>query len=100
MTFCVIGENRRTPWFTIIIVGSVPGSFVFLRKIEDIARYTNFATLLVFAGINASALKIFVKNKTIGQPIHIFVDLVLSALGVAASLWRLSVRGCKQPYLA
>ena len=87
MTFCIIGENRRTPWFTIIIVGAVAGSFVFFRSIEDVARYTNFVTLLVFAGVNASALKIFVRNKVVGQPTNIFLDIILPASGVLTSLW-------------
>ena len=88
MTFCVIGENRRTPWFTIILVGLVAGSFVFFRSIEDIARYTNFATLLVFAGVNASALKIFVSGKkAAGQLINVFADVILPASGMLTSLW-------------
>ena len=88
MAFCIIGENRRTPWFTIILVGTVAGSFVFFRSIEDIARYTNFATLLVFAGVNASALKIFIGGKkAAGQPINVFADMILPASGVLTSLW-------------
>jgi basic amino acid/polyamine antiporter, APA family len=88
MAFCVIGENRRTPWFTIILVGAVAGCFVFFRSIEDIARYTNFATLIVFAGVNASALKIFIGDKkAAGQPINVFADMVLPASGVLTSLW-------------
>jgi basic amino acid/polyamine antiporter, APA family len=88
MAFCVIGENRRTPWFAIILVGVVAGSFVFFRSIEDIARYTNFATLLVFAGVNISALKIFISSKkNAGQSINIFADIVLPILGMLTSLW-------------
>jgi basic amino acid/polyamine antiporter, APA family len=88
MTFCVIGENRRTPWFTIILVGVVAGTFVFFRGIEDIARYTNFATLLVFAGVNASSLKIFISSKKAsGQPVNLFADMILPASGMLTSLW-------------
>jgi basic amino acid/polyamine antiporter, APA family len=88
MAFCVIGENRRTPWFTIILVGVVAGGFVFFRSIEDIARYTNFATLLVFAGVNASALKIFVsRKKAAGQRTNVFADIVLPSSGMLTSLW-------------
>jgi basic amino acid/polyamine antiporter, APA family len=87
MAFCVIGENRRTPWFTIIVVGAVAGTFVFFRSIEDIARYTNFATLLVFASVNASALKIFSRDKNTRRLKHIVIDIVLPASGVVASLW-------------
>lgn len=88
MTFCVIGENRRTPWFTIILVGIVAGGFVFFRSIEDIARYTNFATLLVFAGVNASALKILVSvKKASGQRTNVFADIILPSSGIIASLW-------------
>jgi basic amino acid/polyamine antiporter, APA family len=87
MTFCVIGTNRRTPWFTIIIVGIVAGVFVLLRRIEDVAEYTNFATLLVFAGVNASAMVIFARRKSAGHPGHLLADIALPALGALASLW-------------
>jgi hypothetical protein len=68
-------------------VGAVAGSFIFFRNTEDIVDYTNFATLLVFAGVNASAIKIFAKNKAAGQPVHILADFVLPSAGVIASLW-------------
>lgn len=80
-------ENRRTPWFTIIVVGAVAGSFVFFRNTEDIVEYTNFATLLVFAGVNASAIKIFAENKAARQPVRFLADFVLPSAGVLASLW-------------
>jgi basic amino acid/polyamine antiporter, APA family len=87
MAFCVIGENRRTPWFAIIVVGAVAGAFVFFRSIEDIARYTNFATLLVFTAVNASALKIFAARKPAAQSTRFFADILLPVAGVLASLW-------------
>jgi amino acid transporter len=87
MTFCVIGENRRTPWFTIIVVGAVAGIFVFFKSIEDIALYTNFATLLVFAGVNASALRIFMQSRNPGHRKNVLLDIALPSSGVVASLW-------------
>jgi hypothetical protein len=87
MTFCVIGENRRTPWFTIIIVGAAASGFVFFRSIEDVARYTNFATLLVFAGVNASAIRILAGEKTGGGVGRFLANIVLPSVGILASLW-------------
>jgi APA family basic amino acid/polyamine antiporter len=87
MTFCVIGENRRTPWFTILVVGAVAAIFVFFKSIEDISKYTNFATLLVFAGVNASALRIFSKIQTPAHRKNVLTDIVLPSLGLATSLW-------------
>jgi amino acid transporter len=87
MTFCVIGENRRTPWFTIIVVAAVAGGFVFFRSIEDVARYTNFATLLVFAGVNASALRILAVEKGDGWGARVLTNTLLPVVGVVASLW-------------
>ncbi len=86
MTFCVIGEGRRTPWFTIIAVGGIAGLFVVFRNIKDIADYTNFSTLLVFAGVNAGALKIFHSNKA-GTLKQILANMVPPVLGVLTSLW-------------
>jgi basic amino acid/polyamine antiporter, APA family len=86
MTFCVIGEGRRTPWFTIIAVGGIASLFVLFRNIEDVAEYTNFATLLVFVGVNASAIKIFSNSKS-GGPKQILANIVPPALGVSTSLW-------------
>lgn len=87
MTFCVIGENRRTPWFTIIIVGAIASIFTLIKNIENVAEFTNFATLLAFAGVNASAIKIFVTNRSGGRLKHVLVDIMLPTLGLLASLW-------------
>ena len=86
MTFCVIGEARRTPWFTIIAVGGIASLFVLFRDIEDVAGYTNLATLLVFAGVNAGAIKIFSNNRSSGLK-HILANMVPPVLGVLTSLW-------------
>ena len=86
MTFCVIGEGRRTPWFAIMAVGGIAGLFVVFRNIEDIANYTNFATLLVFAGVNAGAIKIFGSGKS-GTLKQILANIVPPVLGALTSLW-------------
>jgi len=87
MILCVIGENRRTPWFTIIVVGAFASIFALVGNIEDVAEFTNFAILLAFAGVNASALKLFAKNSSGGRLKHVLMDLVLPAMGCLASLW-------------
>jgi amino acid transporter len=69
------------------VVGAVAGIFVFWKSIEDIALYTNFATLLVFAGVNTSAMRLFTKTRTPSRRKNILADIVLPSLGVAASLW-------------
>jgi APA family basic amino acid/polyamine antiporter len=87
MTFCVIGEKRRTPWFTIIIVGAFASIFALIKNIEDVAEFTNFVTLLAFAGVNASAIRIFARNKSDGRPKHVLGDIVLPTFGLLTSLW-------------
>jgi len=87
MNLCVIGENRRTPWFTIILVGAFASIFALVRNIEDVAEFTNFATLLAFASVNASAFRLFAKSRPVGRLKHVLIDLVLPAMGCLASLW-------------
>ena len=87
MTLCVIGENRRTPWFAIVLVGAFASIFALIRNIEDVAEFTNFATLLAFAGVNASAFRLFARNSSAGRLKHILMDLVLPATGCLASSW-------------
>jgi APA family basic amino acid/polyamine antiporter len=87
MKLCAIGKNRRTPWLTIAIVGVFAAVFALVRNIEDVAEFTNFATLLAFVGVNASALKIFAKNPVNSKSKHILMDMVLPLIGCCASLW-------------
>lgn len=87
MTFCIIGEKRRTPWFTIIIVGAFASIFALIKNIEDVAEFTNFVTLLAFTGVNASAIRIFARNKSDGRLKHVLADIVLPTFGLLASLW-------------
>lgn len=87
MRLCAIGKNRRTPWLTVIIVGVFAIIFSLVRDIEDVAEFTNFATLLAFIGVNASAFKIFTVDRTGGMFKHIMVNMVLPVVGCLASLW-------------
>jgi hypothetical protein len=43
--------------------------------------------LLVFAGVNASALRIFSKIQTPAHRKNVLTDIVLPSLGLATSLW-------------
>jgi APA family basic amino acid/polyamine antiporter len=87
MSFCVIGKTRRTPWLTIILVAAFASIFALIKDIQNVAEFTNFATLLAFAGVNASALKLFAKGGAGGRLKHVFVDLMLPLAGCLASLW-------------
>jgi APA family basic amino acid/polyamine antiporter len=99
MAFCVIGEKRRTPWITIIIVGVFASLFALIENIGDVADFTNFATLLAFAAVNAAALKLFGGIQGRGFK-HRFVNIGLPCLGFAVSLllaanagWRAALFG-------
>jgi APA family basic amino acid/polyamine antiporter len=87
MKVCAIGKHRRTPWLAIIIVGIFAVIFALVRNIEDVAEFTNFATLLAFIGVNASALKIFSKNPVNSKFKHILMDIVLPLMGCFTALW-------------
>ncbi len=85
--FCVVGERRRTPWAAIIVVAVLTGLFAAIRNIEQVAELTNFAILLAFAGVNAAAVKLFGSQRAPGHRArHVFVDIVLPAVGLAAVL--------------
>jgi basic amino acid/polyamine antiporter, APA family len=87
MALCVIGEKRRTPWVTIIIVGVCATVFALIKNIKDVAEFTNFVTLLAFVGVNASALRIYIKNKSGAGLKHVILDIILPVAGILTSLW-------------
>jgi APA family basic amino acid/polyamine antiporter len=84
--FCVIGEERRTPWLAIIVVGFFASLFTVFEDIGDVAEFTNFATLLAFAGVNAAALKIFNRESTLSGFRRVFLDIVMPALGLVTAV--------------
>jgi APA family basic amino acid/polyamine antiporter len=84
---CVIGEQHRTPWLTIIIVGVFSSIFVFFKSIEDVAEFTNFAVLLAFVGVNASVIRLFPKEPTTGRAKHFLLNWVLPVIGCITALW-------------
>jgi APA family basic amino acid/polyamine antiporter len=84
--FCVIGEERRTPWPAIIAVGVFASLFTLFGNIGDVAEFTNFATLLAFAGVNAAALKLFRQNSSLSGSRHILLDIIMPALGLVTAL--------------
>lgn len=100
MTFCVIGPKRHTPWLTIIIVGLFASLFAMMRNIEEVAEFTNFATLLAFAGVNASVIRLFGRNISHSRYKHMLLNIILPALGFIVSLllaanigWRAALFG-------
>jgi len=84
--FCVIGEERRTPWLAIIVVGFFASLFTVFEDIRDVAEFTNFATLLAFAGVNAAALKIFDRESSLSGFRRIFLDIIMPALGLVTAV--------------
>lgn len=84
--FCVIGEKRQTPWFAIILVGLFTGLFAMLRNINEVADLTNFVTLLAFAAVNVSAIKLFRQNTADSRFKRVAFDTVLPFAGLVVSL--------------
>jgi APA family basic amino acid/polyamine antiporter len=87
MNLCVIGKNRHTPWFAILLVGSFASIFTFFKSIESVAEFTNFAILLAFIGVNASAFKLFTKGASTGRFKHIIINRLMPVLGCLSSFW-------------
>jgi APA family basic amino acid/polyamine antiporter len=87
MKLCAIGKTRRTPWLTVIAAGAFATVFALIRNIEHVAEFTNFATLLAFVGVNASALKIFARERTGSGFKYLFRNVALPVIGCLASLW-------------
>jgi APA family basic amino acid/polyamine antiporter len=84
---CVVGKRRQTPWFATIIVGIFAALFAIVRSIEHVAEFTNFATLLTFAGVNAAAFWLLRRNREGGGAGRVLKDMLLPALGVITALW-------------
>lgn len=84
--FCVIGEKRQTPWFTIIIVGILTCLFAMLRNINEVADLTNFVTLLAFAAVNLSAVILFRRDNASSQFKKVVLDTILPLMGMFISL--------------
>lgn len=84
---CAIGKTRRTPWLTVIAAGIFASIFALIRDIERVAEFTNFAVLLAFVGVNASALKIFARERTGNGFKYFFRNVALPVIGCLASLW-------------
>lgn len=85
---CVLGEKRRTPWATILVVGLVTTLFALIGNIETIAEFTNFAILLAFAGVHASLIKIFgLSGHPKFQLNNVLLNIVLPGLGLIIALF-------------
>jgi APA family basic amino acid/polyamine antiporter len=84
--FCVIGKERRTPWLAIIVVAFFASLFTIFEDIGQVAEFTNFATLLAFAGVNAAAIKIFSRESTLSGFERVFLDVIMPALGLVTAV--------------
>ena len=98
-SLCVIGNKRRTPWITILIVGIAASIFALIRNIRDVAEFTNFVTLIAFAGVNASALKLFFNSKSRRGLKHVVINIILPLSGILTSLWLAVIAGWRAAYL-
>jgi hypothetical protein len=65
-------ENRRTPRFTIIIAAPWP-AVCFLQKLRRYCQIHQFRHVAGFAGVNASALKIFRTKVPVKQSISLWI---------------------------
>jgi APA family basic amino acid/polyamine antiporter len=84
--FCVIGKERRTPWLAIIVVAFFASLFTVFEDIGQVAEFTNFATLLAFAGVNAAAIKIFSRESSLSGFKRVFLDVIMPALGLVTAV--------------
>lgn len=84
--FCVIGKERRTPWLAIIVVAFFASLFTIFEDIGQVADFTNFATLLAFAGVNAAAIRIFNRGSTLTGFKRVFLDIIMPALGLVTAV--------------
>jgi APA family basic amino acid/polyamine antiporter len=84
--FCVIGKERRTPWLAIIVVAFFASLFTIFEDIGQVAEFTNFATLLAFAGVNAAAIRIFNRESTLTGFKRVFLDIIMPALGLVTAV--------------
>jgi basic amino acid/polyamine antiporter, APA family len=85
--FSVIGKTRRTPWLTIILVGTFASIFAATENLKEIAEFTNFVILIAFAGVNASAIRLSSRVTTNSRFRNTVLDSILPGLGVIFSLW-------------
>ncbi len=83
--FCVLGDKRQTPWMAILAVGILTALFTTIGEISAVAELSNFATLVAFVGVNASAFKIL-GRETKGKFRRFFLGYFLPAAGVIVSL--------------
>ena len=93
MFLCTLGEKRHTPWLTILIVGVFASLFTIVGNIERIAEFTNFAILVVFAGVNASAIRLLNGAKKTNLAGHIIFNRIFPLLGVVVSLLLAALTG-------
>jgi APA family basic amino acid/polyamine antiporter len=84
--FSVIGRERRTPWLAIIVVAFFASLFTIFEDIGQVAEFTNFATLLAFAGVNAAAIKIFRQGSSQSGFKRVFLDVIMPALGLVTAV--------------
>jgi APA family basic amino acid/polyamine antiporter len=84
--FSVIGRERRTPWLAIIVVAFFASLFTIFEDIGQVAEFTNFATLLAFAGVNAAAIKIFRQGSSQSGFKRVFLDIIMPALGLVTAV--------------
>jgi len=83
----LVSPNRQTPWLTILVGGLISILLILISNIQQIAEFTNFITLLAFVSVNASALKLLVRERGVSQPGHILLNRVVPILGIAVSIW-------------
>ena len=83
----VISSNRQTPWLTVLVGGLIAVLLALVSDIQQIAEFTNFITLLAFAGVNAAAVRLLSEEKGINKSRRIWLNRVFPILGIIVSLW-------------
>jgi amino acid transporter len=68
------------------VVAFFASLFTVFEDIGQVAEFTNFATMLAFAGVNAAAIRIFNRESTLTGFKRVFPDVIMPALGLVTAV--------------
>lgn len=90
----IVSEKRRTPFNAIIVVATVSCLFVLVKDIGTLAEMTTLGVFVVFAMINASLIKMRIKDDLpedrFKSPVNIGKFPLLAFLGFVSCIWMVS----------
>lgn len=84
--FSTIHQKRKTPWISVIIIGALSASFVFIGDIGTVANISVFAIIMVFVLVNLALIWLRYKQpdaeRQFRSPVNVKKFPVLAALGI------------------